>query len=153
MRLALLASVVPRIEIGFVSDATDARADDYGPMAGQPWRILVGFDGSEASKRALEVATDLAGYGSSLAVVHVRRDGETSVGCVDLARARLHRRQIAARYLEPCGDPATEIVKAARLVDADIVVVGRRSALERVRLGSVSARVVRRAPCDVLVVH
>jgi nucleotide-binding universal stress UspA family protein len=39
----------------------------------------------------------------------------------------------------------------ARAVGADLVVVGRRGALRRV-LGSVSADVVRRAPCDVLVV-
>jgi len=42
-------------------------------MAGQPRQILVRFDGSEASQRALDVAADLVGYGSSLAVVVVRR--------------------------------------------------------------------------------
>lgn len=122
-------------------------------MAGRPRRIVVAFDGTEASQRALEVAADLVGYGSSLAVVHVLCDGETTGGAVDLARERLHRRQIAARYLEPFGDVASEIVEAARLVDADLVVVGRRSTRERAQLGSVSARVVRRARCDVLVVR
>jgi len=121
-------------------------------MAGQPRQILVGFDGSEASQRALDVAADLVGYGSTLAVVHVRDEGAPRHPTVELAREHLLRRHLTARYLEPCGHPATEIVEAARAVGADLVVVGRRNALEPV-LGSVSASVVRRAPCDVLVVR
>jgi nucleotide-binding universal stress UspA family protein len=121
------------------------------PMAGQPKNILVGFDGSEASQRALDTAADLVGYGSTLVVVHVRRAGAPH-GAVDVAREHLLQRHVSARYLEPCGAPAREIVEAARAVDADLIVVGRRSALRRV-LGSVSEAVVQRAPCDVLVVH
>ena len=121
-------------------------------MAGQPRQILVGFDGSEASQRALDVAADLVGYGSTLAVVHVRRVGSPPDRTVDLAREYLLRRHLTARYLEACGHPAKEIVAAARAVSADLVVVGRKNALERV-LGSVSGSVVRRAPCDVLVVR
>lgn len=121
-------------------------------MAARPRQILVGFDGSETSQRALDVAADLVGYGSSLAVVHVRGAGASEGQIVGPAREHLLRRQVPARYLEPCGHPAREIVEAARAVGADLIVVGRRSALKRV-LGSVSAGVVQRAPCDVLVVR
>ena len=121
-------------------------------MAGQPKQILVGFDGSEASQRALAAAADLVGYGSSLAVVHVRQAGSLADRTVDLAREHLLHRHLTARYLEPCGQPAEEIVDAARAVSADLVVVGSRNAIESV-LGSVSASVVRSAPCDVLVVR
>lgn len=121
-------------------------------MAARPRNILVGFDGSESSQRALEAAADLAGYGSRLAVVHVRRSGAPIGPAVELAREQLLRRQLTARYLEPSGHPAKEIVEAARAVEADLIVVGRRSALRRV-LGSVSEAVVSRAPCDVLVVQ
>jgi nucleotide-binding universal stress UspA family protein len=121
-------------------------------MAARPRTIVVGYDGSDASRRALDAAADLVGYGSTLAVVHVRCAGAPVGETVGLARERLLERQIPARYLEPSGHPATEIVEAARAVSADLVVVGRRSALERV-LGSVSSAVVRRAPCDVLVVR
>jgi nucleotide-binding universal stress UspA family protein len=121
-------------------------------MAGNPRTILVGFDGSEASQRALDAAADLAGYGSRIAVVHVRKAGAPAGDAVELARKHLLRRQLTARYLEPCGQPASEIVQAARAVEANLIVVGRRSALRRM-LGSVSAAVVNRAPCDVLVVH
>ncbi|WP_424697385.1 universal stress protein, partial [Gaiella sp.] len=56
--------------------------------------------------------------------------------------------------LQPVGEPAVELVDAARELDADLVVLGRRSrSLRRVVLGSVSAKVVRDAPCDVLVVR
>ena len=121
-------------------------------MASRARSIVVAYDGSEASQRALDAAADLMGYGSTLSVVHVRRPGAPEGRTVELAREQLQRRQVLARYLEPCGHPAKEVVEAARAIGADLVVVGRRGALKRV-LGSVSADVVRRAPCDVLVVH
>lgn len=120
-------------------------------MAARPRQILVGFDGSESSRRALDTAADLVGYGSNLAVVHVRREGATS-SPIDLARDVLLRRQLTARYLERCGQPEKEIVVVAEAIGADLIVVGRRNVLKRV-LGSVSSSVVRRAPCDVLVVR
>ncbi len=64
------------------------------------------------------------------------------------------RRQVAATYLQPVGEPAAELLETARELDADLVVLGRRSrSLRRVVLGSVSAKVVQDAPCDVLVVR
>ena len=122
-------------------------------MAVQPRRILVGYDGSDASVRALDVAADLAGYGSSLAVVTVRTgsvDGATAAA----AREHLLRRHVVARYHEPSGEPAEELVEKAKELDADLIVIGRRSRKPlRAFLGSVSARVVRRTDCDVLVVR
>jgi nucleotide-binding universal stress UspA family protein len=124
-------------------------------MAARARNILVGYDGSEAAVRALDAAADLAGYGSTLAVVSVGRERRPG-GPRPLAdaRERLLRRQVTARYLEPVGDPAATLVETAYELEADLVVVGRRkSALQRLVLGSVSAKVVRRAPCDVLVVR
>ncbi len=113
--------------------------------------IMVAYDGSRASGRALDAAADLTGYGSSLTVVHVQRPEEQDARAVDRAREDLLGRRITARYLEPCGDPAEQVVEAARAVGADLLVVGRRNAVGPA-LGSVSADVVARAPCDVLVV-
>jgi hypothetical protein len=64
-------------------------------------------------------------------------------------------RRIAADSPRTTTDPGDEIVSAARSLDADVVVVGRGrgNLLRRLMLGSVSAKVVRNAPCDVLVVH
>ena len=123
-------------------------------MSAQARRILVGYDGSPSSQRALDAAADLVGYGSTLAVVSVR-SAEATNGRPVIERAHEHllKRQILARYLEPVGEPAEEIVEAARAVDADVVVVGRRRGDLQRAGGSVSAQVVRLAPCDVLVVR
>jgi nucleotide-binding universal stress UspA family protein len=76
-----------------------------------------------------------------------------SAAALDHAREHLLRRHVTATYLQPVGEPAAELVGTARELEADLVVVGRRShSLRRLVLGSVSADVVRSAPCDVLVV-
>ena len=124
-------------------------------MAAQPRKIMVAYDDSDAARRALDRAADLAGYGSTLTVVSVAADGgRYQPGPLDHAREQLVRRQVTATYLQPVGEPAAELVEAARELDADLVILGRRSrSLRRLVLGSVSARVVRQAPCDVLVVR
>jgi nucleotide-binding universal stress UspA family protein len=125
-------------------------------MAAQARKILIGFDGSEASRRALDVAARLTGYGSLLSVVTVTLDGNGGVrGLLDEAHTRLLGHQVTATYLERVGDPAQELVEAARELETDLVVVGRRGeAVEGEPVpGSVSAEVVRTAPCDVLVVR
>jgi nucleotide-binding universal stress UspA family protein len=124
-------------------------------MAARLRTILVGYDDSEAARRALDRAADLAGYGSHLTVVSVERDEGPMLGAVlDNARMRLIERHVPATYLQPGGEPADAIVAAAEEIAADLVVVGRRShgPLRRSELGSVSAAVARRAPCEVLVV-
>jgi nucleotide-binding universal stress UspA family protein len=124
-------------------------------MSAQPRKIVVGVDDSEPAQRALDRAADLAGYGSTLTVVSVARDGDRyAAGPLEKAREQLLRRHVRATYLQPVGDPAAELVDTARELEADLVVLGRRSrSLRRLVLGSVSDAVVRRAPCDVLVVR
>jgi nucleotide-binding universal stress UspA family protein len=124
-------------------------------MSAQPRKIVVCVDDSEPSQRALERAADLTGYGSTLTVVSVARDGDRyAAGPLEKARERLLRRHVSATYLQPVGDPAAELVDAARELEADLVVLGRRSrSLRRLVLGSVSDAVLQQAPCDVLVVR
>src|SRR6476619_209048 len=124
-------------------------------MAAQPKRIVVGFDGTEGSRRALDAASQLMGYGSTVTVVRVRTDGaDDERDPLDAARDILIERLITARYEQRVGEPAAEIVDVARDLDADVIVVGRRGPRERngAGPGSVSAEVVTRAGCDVLVV-
>jgi nucleotide-binding universal stress UspA family protein len=122
-------------------------------MSARPRRIVVGYDGSEASRRALDAAADLVGYGSTLSVVTVR-NGEVDREISRNAREHLQLRHVEARYHEPAGEAAEQLVEAATAVGADLLVVGRRNRSPlRALLGSVSSRVVRRAPCDVLVVR
>jgi nucleotide-binding universal stress UspA family protein len=53
------------------------------------------------------------------------------------------------------GPPAKEIVRVARSVGADLVIVGThgRRGVRRLVLGSVAEEVLRSAPCPVLVVR
>jgi nucleotide-binding universal stress UspA family protein len=119
----------------------------------RPRKIVVGYDGSAAAGRALEAAADLAGYGSTLAVVTVRTPDVNGAASCD-ARKRLHERHQEALYHEPVGEPAEQLVEKAVELDADLVVVGRRSrAPLEALLGSVSSGVVDGAPCNVLVVR
>jgi nucleotide-binding universal stress UspA family protein len=122
-------------------------------VAAQPKNIVVGFDGSQGARRALDAAAHLIGYGSTLTVVSVFRDGESAApDALAEAREWLLDRLVTATYLRRAGDAADELVAAATELDADLLVVGRRSADGEPAPGSVSAEVVRRAVCDVLVV-
>jgi len=58
--------------------------------------------------------------------------------------------QVTLRTAE--GDPAREIVRHAEELDADLIVVGThgRSGYDRVTLGSVAEKVLRKAPCPVM---
>ena len=130
---------------------------------------MVGYDGSDGARRALDRAADLAGYGSTVSVVNVARSiyahtfnelpdiesVETGKRLLAEARDRLAERQVTARVTERVGDAADELVEAAAEEAVDLLVVGRRggSKLARLVLGSVSREVVAKAPCDVLVVH
>ncbi len=84
---------------------------------------MVAYDDSDAARRALDRAADLAGYGSTLTVVSVASEGDRyQAGPLDQAREQLVRRQMAAMYLQPVGEPAAELVETARELDADLVV-------------------------------
>jgi nucleotide-binding universal stress UspA family protein len=117
-------------------------------MPAQPRRIVVAYDGSEPALRALDAAAQLTGYGSTLTVVSIAPGDEGREVLAD-ARERLLGRGVTARYITRFGEPADEIVEAARELEADLIVVGRRTPPVD---GSVSAEVVRTAASDVLVV-
>jgi nucleotide-binding universal stress UspA family protein len=61
---------------------------------------------------------------------------------------------IPAHHVFLEGDPATEIVRYAADAGIDLIVMGThgRTGLERLLMGSVAERVMREAPCSVLVV-
>jgi nucleotide-binding universal stress UspA family protein len=130
-------------------------------------RILVGYDGSDASRRALVHAAELVGRGGEVDVINVIAaqpvssrvdalgDGERRRQRNLLREARLLLREWDVRMGEvrAVGDPTTEIRAAAEDSGARVIVVGRGNGVRRLIKGSVSTRLVRHAPCDVLVVH
>jgi nucleotide-binding universal stress UspA family protein len=117
-------------------------------------RILMAYDGSRYASEALTVAADIA-KGLQLPVVLLAVDH-------DIAWAR-ERISEARRYLEPyrldvqeeaiIGEPAEEILKAREKNNCDLIVMGAygHSPLREFILGSITARVMRRAPCPVLI--
>lgn len=132
--------------------------------------VIVGYDGSDEAKRALDRAAEFARAGAKVTVVasvgvetHAfrsmgRRDPTESAeisSALDEAQAHLKEQGIASEAIEGEGDAADVLVEAAKETGADLLIVGTRGlgATKRALLGSVSSSVVHRAPCDVLVVR
>lgn len=134
--------------------------------------IVVGYDGTEASERALSRAGDFAvAFGSSVVLTSVSpvmtgtaRGGgtvdptqppEASESTLSAGVEKLATRGVQAETVLGVGDPAEAIVELAAERDADLIVVGTREPgfFERLVGHSVSASVQRRAHCDVLIVH
>ncbi|MCL4289344.1 MAG: universal stress protein [Thermoleophilia bacterium] len=132
--------------------------------------IVVGYDGSPESKRALDRAAALAGSDAAVTVVAavaVAGSGPRGLGGVDeteraaaresldAARAHLEGLGVDVKAVEGIGEPAEVIGEAAKEANADLIVVGTRGlgAGKRILLGSVSTRLAHDSPCDVLVVR
>ena len=130
-------------------------------------RIVVGYDGSEHARRALEEAANLAGDAAVTVISAVDVSGagghgnpgadpeETTERSKELSEARafLEGKGIKVDTSESYGDPADSLIDAARDSDADLIIVGTRdlNAVKEILLGSVSTKVVHHAPCSVLV--
>jgi nucleotide-binding universal stress UspA family protein len=134
--------------------------------------ILIGYDETQASQRALERAADLAEAFQSRVIVTsvapVLVTTTRSMGAIDpvdppekheqeLAHAQnyLSGRNIKAELKPAIGEPADTIVEIAEDVGATLIVVGTSEPgiLERLLAQSVSQSVSRQAHCDVLIVH
>ena len=135
-------------------------------------RILVGYDGSEASRKAFDSALNLAkSHGAELWVLTVSRppeigDDVESEAVIENSR-EYHRTLLAplrplteqagvkSHFEVAVGHPAEQIISTADQHGADLIVVGDRgrSKFARLLLGSVSKTVVQYAGRAVLVVR
>ena len=125
-------------------------------------KILYPTDFSPYSNQAYFHAVGLAEtYGASLTVVYVytpgskdATDGDRRYWRSQLEQVRPANPDIAVHHAFLEGDPATEIASYAADAGIDVIVIGThgRTGEERLRMGSVAEKVMREAPCSVLVV-
>ncbi len=149
----------------------------FKPLPFQVRRILVPMDFSETAKKALQYAVPFASaFNAELMVVHVMQPfslpaelgyippeaAETQEELKQTAEEELGklcaqeigvRSQFQVQVRE--GVAWQEVVLAAGDCEADLIILAThgRTGLQHVLLGSVAERVVRHAPCPVLVVR
>jgi nucleotide-binding universal stress UspA family protein len=149
--------------------AVDHRGDAIRPSAlpdstlASVRRIVVAYD--DPASVTLEHAAELAELvGAELIITNVTaaidvEDAAEAAGRaqakLEEARRRLAGRDLPADFVPIVGPPGEGIVRLADERGADLIVVGTRKKgfFERLVEGSVNQEVLRRASCDVLVVH
>ena len=147
------------------------------PMTFNPQKILVPIDLSELSRKALACAADLgARYGSRIVILTVIEDRfpypdlfsfesptedyykvmreRAHVELQKLAQQFPHMKDSIDLYITR-GYPATKIVEVANQEKTDLIVMGTHgtSGIAHAILGSVTDKVIRKAPCPVLLVR
>lgn len=138
--------------------------------------IIVPIDFSQNAHLALEEAVDLAQkYQARLTAVYVipqvifHPDWATDLeDALDVDDITDEARQALAKMTQPyrqsgisitekvlSGGPYIEIVRLAKQIDADLIVIGAHGTSDRkpMLMGSVAEKVVRDAPCSVLTVR
>lgn len=138
--------------------------------------ILVPTDGSPESEHALQIAIPLArALGLSITVfwcweglpdfeetfpeefterITEKETADRAEAAAELARRRIEPAGVAWEIRSAAGDPGTEIVDLAQVLEARYIAMSThgRSGLKRWRLGSVADRVMRHAETDTIIV-
>jgi nucleotide-binding universal stress UspA family protein len=138
-------------------------------------QILCPVDFSDFSRRALNHATAIARwYGSTVTLLNVQSSPAMAMAAPEMlpvmvltaearadlldAMTRLAQDEAVNTVPYRCeireGAPANEILTSAREIPSDLIVIGThgRSGFERLVLGSVAEKVLRKAACPVLTV-
>jgi len=133
-------------------------------------KIIVCFDGSENSKRALEKTMDLfkplkpklmlsmvSEIPSSFSADAIERGiaYDKKVFSEALELVKKQGMDVEPLFFEERGDARHMIMNEIKSKSPDLVVFGKRGRgrLEEMIMGSVSSYFVRHAPCPVLVIH
>jgi nucleotide-binding universal stress UspA family protein len=135
-------------------------------------KIVIAYDGSDPSKKALDYAISLVEkYSAQLTVLSIVRipevpDDVETEAIIDEATDSCRRefeqmksafteKNIAASFEVRVGHPADQIVSFADEIKADLIVMGHRGRTEVSRwlLGSISKRVMSYAHCSVFLVR
>ncbi|MEZ0575680.1 universal stress protein [Halodesulfovibrio aestuarii] len=133
-------------------------------------KILLPVDGSEYSSNAAEEAISLAKkFDAEIILLYCSETFQTlkqfkdfSVESIEyankiLAPVREMLKKAGARYIERVIDnsPSEEIPRVAKKENVDLIIMAPRGTnpLASILLGSVTTRVLKQLPCNVLVVH
>ncbi len=136
-------------------------------------RIVAAIDFSESSRKALQYALSLGKhFKAEVLLLHVFEPVPPGVGIMEgvLVDTSFHeqaaqeleewRRQVTAEIktsvvLRDGASPHKQIVAVAKEVEADLIVIGNRgrSGLGGALMGTTAEKVVRSAPCPVLVIR
>ena len=132
--------------------------------------VIVPWDFSEMSEDALQTASEMVAAPELLEVIHVTpypaavepsvvwgtySEKEITANLEESFREQMKEKFGDVNFTALFGDPGSEIANFAKMKKAGLVVIsshGRRG-LSRIFLGSVAERVVRLAPCPVLVLR
>ena len=128
--------------------------------------VPVDLNHGEVGERTLRLARHLGGPGAAITLLHVL-DPVPSYAALQIPpevsgayrkEVEEQLRELAGRIEPPArvdvrqGTPATEILEAIGATGADAVVMGsHRPGYRDLLIGSTAARVVRHAPCSVMV--
>jgi len=139
-------------------------------VSSAPGQIVVGYDGSDRARKALDAARAIAGPGAKVTVVYAHRVppelkyyeffqdvlADLQRGAqetVESARAAFDGSGLEVACETREGRAAEALADVAREQDADLIVIGSRG-LGRIRaaIGSAALGLLHDAPCPVLVV-
>jgi nucleotide-binding universal stress UspA family protein len=164
----VLGSVAERVVRHAPTSVLVARTEEKVPFR----HVLCAIDSCEDSAKVVERAVDLADSdGLGLLLFHaidmplrIPRDPSLTEFLVDLDRRAIDELDHYAKQAQPrikarirttteSGDPAREILHCLESDSFDLLVVGShgRTGIRRALLGSVAEKLVRHAPCSVLV--
>lgn len=171
---ALTPSGSPKAAPNTVASLEEKTPAELAPLALKMNRILVAIDFSPHAQLAFGQALALARqFGSEITVIHVleqffypadwsympmplgdfvsKREEES----IQAIQKLLDDSKTKARIVVRAGRAWDEIVKTARELNIDLIVVGTHgyTGLRHVLLGSVAEKVVQHAPCAVLTVR
>ncbi len=145
--------------------------ETHGEDSARVSRILVAVDGSESSRRAVELASEIAAaLEAEITIIHiieieelptlmgeaedVRADEEAQIVlgmAAKLAQAKGAEPEIVVRR----GHPANQILRFADTYSPQLIVLGTRGATgaKGILMGSVSTAVSRKSDCSVVLVR
>jgi nucleotide-binding universal stress UspA family protein len=123
--------------------------------------VVVGYDGSQAARRALRRAVESAGSGGHQIVTATSATDELELMSddpsvlIEEATALVAGSNVGVSTRIDEADPVEALARAADRVEAELIVVGARgdSYFARALRGSVGERLIALAPCDLLIVR